>query len=75
MIERDSQIIINALRKGVTPNWILNSKLETIIKSLIEFEEVRFSHIYREGNIEADSLANKGTDGENQFIFNQSELG
>ena len=32
-----------------------------------QFEEVRFKHIYREGNIEVDQLANKGTNGE---IFN-----
>ena len=47
MIEGDSQIIINALRKGVTPKWVLNNKLENIIKSLSVFEEIRF-RIYSE---------------------------
>ena len=71
MIEGDSQIIINALRKGVTPNWVLNSKLENIIKSLSVFEDIRFIHIFREGNKEADKLANLGTDGINTLHFNR----
>ena len=70
IIEGDSQIIINALRKGATPNWVLNSKLEAIIKSLLAFEDIRFVHIYREGNKEADLLANHGTDGINSLTFN-----
>ena len=70
MIEGDSQIIINTLRKGVTPNWILNSQLETIIKSLSKFEEVIFLHIYKEGNKEVEKLANSGTDGFNTLTFN-----
>ena len=70
IIEGDSQIIINALRKGATPNWVLNYKLEAIIKSHLAFEDIRFVHIYREGNKEADLLANHGTDGINSLTFN-----
>ena len=70
IIEGDSQIIINALRKGHTPNWMLNSKLEVITNSLLTFDNLRFAHIYREGNKEADSLANLGTDGLNSLTFN-----
>ena len=70
IIEGDSQIIINALRKGNTPNWVLNSKLESITNSLSTFEDIRFAHIFREGNKEADLLANLGTDGLNSLTFN-----
>ena len=72
MIEGDSQIIINALRKRETPNWVLNSKLEDIVNSLSAFEEVIFLHIFREGNKEADKLANLGTDGINTLSFNHN---
>ena len=68
MIEEDSHIIINAHIKGKTPNLILNSKLETIINHLKKIEEVRFSHIYREGNKEA----NIGTDGINSLMYNHN---
>ena len=40
------------------------------MKSLLAFEDIRFAHIYREGNKEADSLANLGTDGINSLTIN-----
>ena len=58
VIEGDSQIILNAIRKKTTPNWVLNSRLEWIILLLDHFEDIKIEHIYREGNGKADSLAN-----------------
>ena len=72
MIKRNSQIINNSLRKRETPNWVLNSKLEDIVNSLSAFEEVIFLHIFREGNKEADKLANLDTDGINTLSFNHN---
>ena len=64
IIEGDSQIIINAIRKHQTLNWVMNSKLEYVLSLIDQFKETRFQHIYREGNNEADKLANKGANGE-----------
>ena len=63
IIEGDSQIILNAIRKRSTPNWILNSRLQEVILLLDKFEELKICHIFREGNSEADVLANFGADG------------
>lgn len=63
IIEGDSQIILNALRKRDTPNWILNSRLKEALSLLDKFAEIRIYHIYREGNSKADKLANLGADG------------
>jgi ribonuclease HI len=70
IIEGDSQIILNALRKRVTPNWKINSKLEEVVKKLDLLEEVIIQHIFREGNTEADKLANEGADGNNFLLLN-----
>ena len=69
-IEGDSQVVLNAIRHKKTPNWILNSKLQEVLILLEQFEEVNISHIYREGNLLADELANKGADGESSLVFN-----
>ena len=57
-----SQIILNAIRKHSTPNWILNSILQEVILPLDKFEELSFYHIFKEGNSKVDSLANYGAD-------------
>lgn len=69
IIEGDSQIILNALRKRTTPNWRINSSLEEAIKKIDNIEEVIIQHIYREGNTEADKLANEGADGKEIFLI------
>jgi ribonuclease HI len=71
-IEGDSQIVLNAIRKKSTPNWVLNSKLEDIINLMTKFEDIRIEHIFREGNLEADSLENLGADGHNILEFNNN---
>ena len=46
IIEGDSQIILNALRKRETPNWSLNAKLKEVLLLFNSFEEYRFDHIF-----------------------------
>jgi ribonuclease HI len=64
VIEGDSTIIINAIRQGRTPNWKLNSAIEQIMESLEVIGDYTVNHIYREGNTDADKLANLGADGQ-----------
>lgn len=68
-IEGDSQIVLNAIRNRVTPNCVLNSKLEEVLNLLDKFEDNRICHIFQEGNQIVDSLANRGEDGENLLVF------
>lgn len=68
VIEGDSQIILNAIRKRETPNWQLNSRLEKVIELINQLELVQIEHIYREGNEVTDTLENAGNDGENIII-------
>lgn len=63
-IEGDSTIIVNAVRKGSTPNWFLNSYIHRVMDILRDFNHFKINHIYREGNKCVDSLANRGVDGE-----------
>ena len=42
---------------------MMNSKLKKVLSLIDQLEETRFQHIYREGNTEADELANKGVEG------------
>ena len=70
IIEGDSQIVINALRKKSTPNWVLNSKLEEVLKIIEDLVTLQLTHIFREGNIKADKLPNLGADGENFIKIN-----
>ena len=50
VIEGNSQIILNVIRNRVTPNWVLNSKLEEVISLIDRFEDIGICHIYQEGN-------------------------
>ena len=70
VIEGDSQIIVNAIRKRSTPNWVLNSHLVEILSIIDKLEDYRICHIYREGNHLADQLANAGADGINSLVLN-----
>ena len=69
-IEGDSQVVLNAIRQKKTPNWVLNSKLQEVLILMENFEETFIGHIYREGNVMADGLANRGTDGDRSVVFN-----
>ena len=63
IIGGDSQIILNAIRKHSTPNWILNSILQEVILLLDKSKELRFCHIFRERNSKFNSLADYVVDG------------
>ena len=65
-------MMVNIKLKMDTPNWVLNSRLEQIISLLDCFENIKIEHIFREGNIEADSLANMGADGNNFVVYNHN---
>jgi ribonuclease HI len=69
VIEGDSQIILNAIRKRSTPNWVINSRLDYVLNLLDRFEDYHICHIYREGNSIADQLANYGADGINFHLI------
>lgn len=64
-IERDSTIIVNALRKGSMPNWRLYTLLSKALDSCRDFDRFTVNHIYREGNKRVDELANLGANGIN----------
>lgn len=70
IIEGDSQVILNAIRKESTPNWHLQSKLEYTVMILKLFEEIIVKYIYREDNKEANILANKGANEEDNLTKN-----
>ena len=63
-------IVINALLKKTTPNWVLYSKLEEILNYMDKLKEVCLTHIFREGNSKVDKLANKGADSFNILKIN-----
>lgn len=69
IIEGESQIIVNTLRKRRTLNWIIDSKLEIVLNIIDKFEETRFLHIYQEGNKIENHLAKRGVDGEDITIL------
>ena len=47
---------------------MINSKFENVTNKLDKFEEIIIKHIYIEGNIEVDMLANEGTDGKDILL-------
>ena len=71
-IEGDSQIIVNAIRKQNTPNWVLDSQLNLVLSLIDKFDDYRISHIYRKGNQLADHLANIGVDGNSSLSINEN---
>ena len=46
IIEADSRIILNVLRKCATPNWVLNSKLGDVLNILGQFIDCHIDHIF-----------------------------
>lgn len=74
IIEGDSQIILNAIRKHQTPNWVMNAKLESVLCLIDQFEEIQIQHIFCEGNVEADKLAIEGVEGEYFTLISSSYL-
>ncbi|XP_057823237.2 uncharacterized protein LOC131035539 [Cryptomeria japonica] len=56
-LEGDSLNVVNAVRCNNSPSWRLDQWLQPILVLLATFDEFRISHIYREGNGEADRLS------------------
>ena len=70
IIEGDSQITLNTVRKPITLNCVLNSKLGELLNLFDQFNHSQICHIFQEGNQKADYLAKKGADGVNFQVFN-----
>ncbi|XP_057836045.1 uncharacterized protein LOC131046339 [Cryptomeria japonica] len=59
-LEGDSINVINVIHCNNIPSWCLNQWLQSILVLLATFDEFWVSHIYREGNGEADRLSKLG---------------
>ncbi|XP_059074948.1 uncharacterized protein LOC131874981 [Cryptomeria japonica] len=55
-LEADSLNVINVIHCNSIPSWHLNQWIQSILALLATFDEFWISHIYREGNGEADRL-------------------
>ncbi|GLJ29202.1 hypothetical protein SUGI_0575960 [Cryptomeria japonica] len=69
-VEGDSQIIINAVMQQNIPNWKLQQYLDDIRQNLMQIQQYKVAHVYREANKATDWLANMGVkaDRETKFI-------
>ncbi|XP_057856436.2 uncharacterized protein LOC131065813 [Cryptomeria japonica] len=56
-LQGDSLNVVNVVCCNKTPSWRLNQWLQSILVLLATFDEFRISHIYKEGNGEADRLS------------------
>ncbi|KAL6570169.1 hypothetical protein OROMI_014683 [Orobanche minor] len=68
-VEVDSKIALSLIEHSTTSHW----QLQGIISKIRDFRgsiEIRFSHIFREGNAVADWLANHGCDRKDFFLHN-----
>ncbi|KAL6570158.1 hypothetical protein OROMI_014672 [Orobanche minor] len=66
-VEVDSKIALSLIEHSTTSHW----QLQSIISKIRDFRgsiEIRFSHIFREGNAVADWLANHGCDRKDFFL-------
>ncbi|XP_057843263.2 uncharacterized protein LOC131052700 [Cryptomeria japonica] len=63
VVEGDSTIIINTMRKGSILNWRLDVFLNKALNLSKAFKKIIINHIFDKGNSEADELANMGADG------------
>ncbi|GLJ54291.1 hypothetical protein SUGI_1164720 [Cryptomeria japonica] len=57
---RDSKIVINKMNGCSSNNWRLEWLLEDCKRLALLFDNIKFSHIKREGNKVADWAANRG---------------
>ncbi|KAL6565084.1 hypothetical protein OROMI_016534 [Orobanche minor] len=66
-VEVDSKIALSLIEHSTTSHW----QLQSIISKIRDFRdsiEIRFSHIFREGNAVADWLANHGCDRKDFYL-------
>ena len=59
-VEGDNMIVIQAVRKQILPPWQIQTIIADIWNLITDCEQVRISHIYREGNMAADWMAKYG---------------
>ncbi|KAL6493350.1 hypothetical protein OROGR_033109 [Orobanche gracilis] len=72
-VEVDSSTALNLIRRNFTAHWecrLIIDKIHILLNKL----DVRFSHIFREGNSVADFLANQGCNHRDFFCSDGSDL-
>ncbi|XP_059066468.1 uncharacterized protein LOC131857768 [Cryptomeria japonica] len=74
LVEGDSEIAINAIKRKNTPNWRLQGILESIVASLDRIDNYEAKHIYREANSEADVLLKLAAQGSYLHSWDQGYL-
>lgn len=74
LVEGDSEIAINAIKRKKAPNWRLQGILDNIIASLDRIESYEEKHIYREANSEVDSLSKIAAQGTYIYRWDQGIL-
>ncbi|KAL6517060.1 hypothetical protein OROHE_018020 [Orobanche hederae] len=72
-VESDSTLALHMINNKGTSNWHLHGLLIKIW-TLIDKMEVRFPHIFREGNVVADWLANEGCNRRDFFLLDISNI-
>lgn len=73
LVEGDSEIAINAIRKKKTPNWRLQAIFDKIIENLNIIENYEAKHIYREANVVVDALSKLAAQGTFIHWWDQSD--
>ena len=56
-IELDSQLVVHWITKKTVPQWTVANQIEEIQQLILQTQNFRCSHIFREANSVADSLA------------------
>lgn len=74
LVEDDSKIAINAIKRKKTPNWRLQGILDNIIASLDRIENYEAKHIYRQANSEVDALLKIAAQGTYIYKWDQGNL-
>ena len=70
-VEGDSKVLINCLKGSFSTPWRLKKIVEDINWLSSFFKEISFSHIHREANFTADSLAKLGHSLSSSQIWNR----
>ncbi|XP_059068467.1 uncharacterized protein LOC131858982 [Cryptomeria japonica] len=74
LVEGESKIAINVIKRKNTLNWRLQGIQESIIASLDRIENYEAKHIYKEANSEADVLSKLATQGSYLYSWDQGNL-
>ena len=68
IIESDSKLLVDMVNKRIKTSWKFWILLDEISASLQNFS-FQIQHSYREGNMVADALANKGVSDKRSFTY------